>query len=63
MLPSGTEEPIVFLGGKDYLPLFERLTNDVRAPRTVFFDSANAPQFRAARAIRFSDDDAGKLAL
>lgn len=63
MLPSGTEEPIVFFGGKDYLPLFERLTNDVRAPRTVFFDSANAPQFRAGRAIRFSDDDAGKLAL
>jgi hypothetical protein len=53
MLPSDTDEPIVFFGGKDYLPFFERLSSRVHAPRIVFFNSASAPRIRDGRAIRF----------
>lgn len=40
-------------GGKDYLPLFARLTNNVRSERIMFFNSAHAPQIDGGRAIRF----------
>lgn len=53
MMPKGTQEPIVFFGGKDYLPLFDRLTDDARAPRTVFFNSAITPQIKGGRSVRF----------
>jgi hypothetical protein len=53
MLPSGTHEPILFFGGKDYLPLFDRLTDGTLGPRIVFFNSATAPQIRNGRAVRF----------
>lgn len=43
MLPNDTDEPIVFFGGKDYLPLFCDLTKDVKAKRTVFYNSGYAP--------------------
>jgi hypothetical protein len=53
MLPPDTEEPIVFFGGKDYLPLFDHLSSGVHAPRIVFFNSASAPRIGHARTIRF----------
>src|SRR5262249_22101821 len=53
MLPHDQQEPILFFGGKDYLPLFARLTGNVRSERTVFFNSAQAPQIDRGRAIRF----------
>lgn len=37
-------EEIVFLGGKDYLPLFCRLTATVRVRKTVFFNSTDRPE-------------------
>jgi hypothetical protein len=37
-------EEIVFLGGKDYLPLFCRLTESVRARKMVFFNSVDRPE-------------------
>lgn len=40
---GGTTEPIVFLGGKDYLPLFCALTSQAKAPRVVYFNSAVEP--------------------
>lgn len=36
-LPSGVEEPIVFFGGRDYIPLFDRLTTEVKGHRTIFY--------------------------
>jgi len=53
MLPPGTQEPILFFGGKDYLPLFNRLTSGVQGERIVFFNSMHAPQIDGGRAIRF----------
>jgi hypothetical protein len=44
MLPKQTREPIVFFGGKDYLPLFATLTSSVSTTKTVFYNSAQVPQ-------------------
>src|SRR6185295_9429469 len=43
MLPMLTDEPIVFFGGKDYVPLFCDLTKLAKAKRTVFYNSAQPP--------------------
>src|SRR6185312_14489468 len=43
MLPNDTDEPIVFFGGKDYLPLFCELTKGVRGKKTVFYNSGEPP--------------------
>jgi len=53
MLTQDEQEPILFFGGKDYLPLFARLTDHVRSERIVFFNSARAPQVDGGRAFRF----------
>ena len=43
MLPEGAIDHVVFLGGKDYLPLFCTLTSSVRALKTVFYNSSKCP--------------------
>jgi hypothetical protein len=43
MLPDRTTAPIVFLGGKDYLPLFARLTQTTNSRKVVFYNSAVKP--------------------
>lgn len=43
MMPEDTREPIVFFGGKDYLPLFNALTSSINARKTVFCNSAQVP--------------------
>ena len=35
--PFGIAEPIVFFGGRDYISLFCRLTEDAKVERTVFY--------------------------
>jgi hypothetical protein len=42
-LDMASTEPIVFLGGKDYLALFSLLTRPSRAERRVFYNSATIP--------------------
>jgi hypothetical protein len=37
-------EDVIFLGGKDYLPLFTNLTCEVPAPKIVFFNSSVPPK-------------------
>jgi hypothetical protein len=54
MLPVDTDEQVVFLGGKDYLPLFTRLTAPVRSGRTVFYNLATLPDAPDCRLVRFS---------
>ena len=42
MLPDD-DDPILFVGGKDYLSLFGRLTASLRARKVVFFNSRTEP--------------------
>jgi hypothetical protein len=53
MLTQDVREPILFLGGKDYLPLFAGLTRNVQSERIVFFNSVGAPQIDGGRAVSF----------
>ena len=43
LLPVDSDEPMVFLGGLDYLPLFARLTRGANGRRVVFYNSMNRP--------------------
>jgi hypothetical protein len=52
MLPND-EGPIVFVGGKDYLPLFAKLTASFRARKLVFFNSRIPPNLPGFEAIRY----------
>ena len=43
-LPADTADPVVFFGGKDYVPLFCKLTGSIRSKRTILYrvsDKAN----------------------
>lgn len=54
MLPIDAKEPIVFLGGKDYLPLFLRLTAHISSPRIVLFNSSTMPNAPDCRLVQFT---------
>jgi hypothetical protein len=43
MLPDQVDQEVVFLGGKDYVPLFCSLTASMQNKKTIFFNSALAP--------------------
>jgi hypothetical protein len=53
MLPDDTNEQIIFIGGKDYLPLFCGLTRWIRGERTTFFNSKKTPDFKDCVFNRF----------
>lgn len=53
MLPSETDEPVVFFVGKAYIPLACALTADVRGPRHLFYSSQTAPDARGCNLIRY----------
>jgi hypothetical protein len=53
MLPPEADEEIVFFGGKDYFPLFCSLTRAVKTRKTVFYNSAHAPQASGCALKRF----------
>lgn len=54
MLPD-VGEPVVFVGGKDYQPLFSKLTSHLRASKIVFFNSARIPVMSEGfEAVRYS---------
>lgn len=51
---SDDNDPIVFVGGKDYLPLFSNLTARLHAPKIVFYNSGEAPNLAEGfEAIRY----------
>ena len=52
MLPKGTSERTVFFGGKDYAPLFCRLTEGV-ARRTVFYNSTTPPSAPGCELVHY----------
>ena len=41
-LPSGIADSLVFFGGRDYIPLFCRLTANAKGHRTVFYAGSGA---------------------
>jgi hypothetical protein len=43
LFPADSDEPLVFLGGKDYLPLFAMLTGGAKGRRIVFYNSMHPP--------------------
>jgi hypothetical protein len=54
MLPDD-DDPIVFVGGKDYLPLFGKLSAPLRARKVVFFNSRTEPDLpQGFKAIRYT---------
>jgi hypothetical protein len=42
-LPEGSDEDLYFFGGKDYVPLFCKLTETHKGERTIFFNSIKQP--------------------
>jgi len=46
MISSNANEEIVFFGSKSYLPLFSKLTSEVRANKVVFYNSDVSPEAR-----------------
>ena len=57
MLPADRTGPVVFLGGKDYVPLFCRLTEGAKSERIIFYcysgNSDNPPAAPECRLLRF----------
>lgn len=53
MPPDDREQPVVFLGGRDYVGLFRALTRGSAGKRIVFYNSANAPDVTDCRCVRF----------
>ena len=51
--PMVAPEPIVFFGGKNYVPLFCELTKGAKGGRTVFYNSSRAPEAPGCLLERF----------
>ena len=43
-LPADDTDPVIFLGGKNYLPLFEGLTGEIAARKTIYYRSTAIEQ-------------------
>lgn len=44
LFPADSDDAVVFLGGKDYLPLFATLTHGAKGRRVAFYNSMNRPE-------------------
>ena len=53
MLPSRRDGTLVFLGGKDYMDLFQRLTSGFAGNRIVFYNSDRTPTVPGCSLVRF----------
>lgn len=53
MLPEDSNEELVLFGGKSYVPLFCQLTRRYKGPRTIFYNSAQAPEAPGCKLMRF----------
>jgi hypothetical protein len=53
LLPHQVDKEIVFLGGKDYVPLFCSLTSAIQSRKTVFYNSAFPPDARGCMLKKF----------
>lgn len=53
MLPPDTKRPVVFIGSKEYVPLFVSLTSTLTAPRTLFYRTDTEPQAPGCKIVRY----------
>ena len=53
-LPSDTSDDLIFLGGKDYLPLFANLTERYSGKRIVFYNSKYSPMLERCELIYYN---------
>lgn len=53
MVPEDCVEPLVFFGGKDYLPLFCELTEHYKGRRIALYNSKLEPQANCVEFVRF----------
>ena len=53
LIPEECREPIVFFGGKSYLPLFCELTRPFDCRKIVFYNSSNPPHAPGCELRRF----------
>ncbi|MCB0623041.1 MAG: hypothetical protein KDC43_03745 [Saprospiraceae bacterium] len=53
MLEAQADEPVAFFGGKDYLPLYCRLTETTPGRRIAVFNSKIEPQHAGIRFVRY----------
>ncbi len=53
MLPLVPSEPLIFVGGSDYLPLFAELTQSFNVPKIVYFNSTAPPLAPGCELRRF----------
>ena len=53
LIPEECSEPIVFFGGKSYLPLFCELTLPFDCRKIVFYNSSNPPHAPECELRRF----------
>ena len=53
MLPKRPTEPVVFVGGEKYVPLFCSLTSNVASRRIVFHNCAKPPAAVGCELRRF----------
>ena len=53
LVPQESKEPIVFFGGKSYLPLFCNLTNIFKGRKVVFYNSDSLPSAPGCKLKRF----------
>lgn len=52
-IPDDFEDEVFFFGGLDYLPLFCKLTERLKATRTVYFSATQEPDAPGCRLVRF----------
>jgi hypothetical protein len=52
-VPDDVDGPVLFLGGRSYLPFFCNLTRDVRTHRIVYYNSNKQPDAPGCRLIRY----------
>lgn len=53
MLPDGCNEDLVFFGGKDYLPLFCKLSSDYTGKKFIFCNSKTLPKAPGCTLIKY----------
>jgi len=53
-LSTKIKEDLLFFGGRDYLPLFTRLTANYQGRKVVFYNSKNPPEIKNCNLIRFN---------
>ena len=52
-IPLNLTEDLIFFGGIDYQPLFDKLTTGYKGKRIVFYNSINLPKINNCKFIKF----------